>query len=50
MANTDKNGSSNIKGDDSRTNPNLGKDIIKGDNNNLPIFRNPPPPPPKKRE
>lgn len=35
-------------GNGSRTNPNFGDRKVKGQNPNLPTFRNPPPPPKKK--
>lgn len=38
------------KGNDIRTNPNVGDRIIKGENPDLPVYRNPPPPPPKKED
>lgn len=38
----------NPKGSDNNTNPNLGDNIIKGSNPDLPTFLNPPPPPPDK--
>ncbi len=42
--------SPNTTGDDSKTNPNFGDKIIKGDNPNLPTFHNPPQPPPDKKD
>lgn len=45
-----KNSKSNTspKSNSSRTNPNFGDRKVKGQNPNLPTFRNPPPPPKKK--
>ena len=46
--NQPKGNSQNQSGNGSKTNPNFGDRIIKGDNPNLPTFKNPPPPPKKK--